>query len=32
MGKMTVPRLLFADDMATGLFPVNGLEEGTTKW
>jgi hypothetical protein len=28
MGQMSIPGLLFADDLATGSFTVNGLQKG----
>jgi hypothetical protein len=28
IGKMSIPGLLFADDLATGSFTVNGLQRG----
>jgi hypothetical protein len=31
VGKMSIPGLLFADDLAIGSFTVNGLEKGIDK-
>ena len=32
MGNRTIPALVFDDDLATGIFAINGLPDGTDRY